>query len=84
MSNKNYNNYKNEDNFIVDDDNFIVDDDNFIVDDDDFIEEDDDFIEEDDDELYIPKKKRRASESDIGSIKKKNHFLVQSTYDCNA
>ena len=74
MSNKNYNNYKNEDNFIVDDDNFIVDDDNFIVDDDDFIEEDDDFIEEDDDELYIPKKKRRASESDIGSIKKKNHY----------
>jgi len=67
MSNKNYNNYKNEDNFIVDDDNFIVDDDNFIVD-------DDDFIEEDDDELYIPKKKRRASESDIGSIKKKKNY----------
>ena len=68
MSNKNkYYNNDNKNDFIDDDDDFIVDDDDFIVD-------DDDFIVDDDDELYIPKKKRRASESDIGSIKKKNHY----------
>lgn len=49
----------------------------FIVDDDYISHEDSDYEEEDEfneDDFYLPKKKRRASEGDIGEYKKRKHF----------